>query len=132
METAVQRVGRPFEKGQSGNPGGRPSGTSITAKVRLLLGTQAPPKLVARIVKGTKKEPGVQGYNITELPDVQMADIVALLVVHLAVMGDLDAIKLVWAYMDGKPRETVDVTGSIEHVQIDTAKRVLRVVGGIG
>lgn len=132
MTTAIKRVGRPFEKGHSGNPGGRPAGTSITAKVRLLLGAQAPPKLIAKIVRGSKQQPGMQGYDAEAITDVQMADIVALRVVHLAVMGDLDAIKLVWAYMDGKPRETVDVTGSIEHVQIDTAKRVLRVVGGTG
>lgn len=38
MATAPKRVvGKPFEKGQSGNPGGRPKGTTITSVLRARL-----------------------------------------------------------------------------------------------
>jgi hypothetical protein len=40
--------------------------------------------------------------------------------------GDLDAIKLVWSYVDGKPTQGLDVSGEVEHtVSIVAIRRAL-------
>ena len=35
-------------------------------------------------------------------------------------------------YLLGSPRQEINVTGRVEHVQMDAARRLLRVVGGTG
>ena len=71
---------RPFPKGQSGNPGGRPRGLSITALVRTEL-----------------QKPSAAD------PSVSNAEAVAGRVVELAVAGDRLFMPLVWRYVDGEP-----------------------------
>jgi Family of unknown function (DUF5681) len=110
---------KPFPKGTSGNPGGRPKGLSITAAVRRELQESAP-LLLARKVLGTD---GAEGYDAEP---VTKADLVAARVVALAMDGDLDAIKLVWAYVDGKPAQAVDVSGRVEHnLTIEAVRRAI-------
>jgi hypothetical protein len=99
---------KPFPKGRSGNPGGRPKGLSITAAVRRELAEVAD-LLVARTVMGEGDVERWQAEALTK------ADVVAARVVAMALDGDLDAIKLVWSYVDGKPTQGLDVSGEVEH-----------------
>ena len=63
----------PFQKGQSGNPGGRKrEAETLTAALRSCLKSEASRRRVAKVV------------------------------VDLALAGNMDAIKLVWERMDGK------------------------------
>src|SRR5690349_2602358 len=79
METAPKRVvGRPFQKGQSGNPAGRAKG----------------PRLSTLILQGlAKAAPGARGTE---------AEVVAEKLVALALAGDLGAIKEVLDRAEGK------------------------------
>jgi hypothetical protein len=74
-----------FRPGQSGNPKGRPSkGYSITEMMKEMLGSD--PEI--------KKSLGER-------------------IIALALKGDIAAIKLVWNYMDGMPKQTIE--GGITH-----------------
>jgi len=72
----------PFKPGQSGNPGGRPKGLSIT-----------------RLVREKLKEPSARGSSQTN------ADVVAEVVVNLAKAGNPVFTPLVWRYVDGDPKQ---------------------------
>jgi hypothetical protein len=75
----------PFQKGQSGNPAGRPRNEqTITTVLRRLL---------------LEKEDGKA-----------RAEHVAISLIRLARAGDVNAIKLVFERIDGKVTEPVDVT----------------------
>jgi hypothetical protein len=76
---------RPFKKGQSGNPSGRPKGLSITRLVREELQKPANPE-----TKTTK------------------AEMLAAMIVNLAQAGDRVLIPLVWRYVDGEPKDTAE------------------------
>ena len=71
-----------FKEGQSGNPAGRPpKGYSITETIREMM---------------------------AEKPEIKRA--LGTKVIEAALKGDLTAIKLVWAYMDGQPMQPTEVT----------------------
>jgi len=74
-------VGRPWPKGVSGNPGGRPRGRSITARLRELLDADA----------GTG-----DGRTIAE-------EIARVLLEHAAA-GDIKAVREVLDRTEGRPR----------------------------
>jgi hypothetical protein len=113
---------KPFPKGRSGNPGGRPKGLSITAAVRREL-QEAADLLIARKVMGEGDVERWQAEALTK------ADVVAARVVAMALDGDLDAIKLVWSYVDGKPTQGLDVSGEVEHtVTIDAIRKAIGIV----
>lgn len=46
--------GRPFEPGQSGNPGGRPRGKSVTAALRELIDAQGPESVAGPLLKAAQ------------------------------------------------------------------------------
>ncbi|GHT94202.1 hypothetical protein FACS1894141_0420 [Spirochaetia bacterium] len=80
----------PFEPGQSGNPGGRPKrDTSLTGILRKELNKKGADK----VAKKTR--------------------IVGKLI-ELAEAGDIPALKYLWDRVDGKARETMEITTSGE------------------
>ena len=81
-------IGKPFEKGQSGNPAGRPPGSiSITTEIK---------------------------KKLDEVPDGQKKTYLELLINRIlkqaVVDGDVQMLKTIWAYVDGMPRERKDIT----------------------
>jgi hypothetical protein len=75
-------IGRPWEKGQSGNPAGRPPGSvSITAEIK---------------------------RKLQEVPDGQQKSYLELLINRIlkqaVVDGNEQMIKQIWSYIDGTPR----------------------------
>lgn len=77
----------PFKKGQSGNPGGRPVGLSLT-----------------RLVREELLKPTVEGSKVTK------GEVVAARVVDLAQAGHPTFVPLVWKYVDGEPKAAADLT----------------------
>jgi hypothetical protein len=100
---------RPFPKGTSGNPGGRPK-DGLLAKIRAEL--DRPSGVVEDGVPHTR------------------ADVIANILVTLAEDGDLDAIKLVLAYTEGRPVQAVEHGGQIAHaVTVSALRKALGVPG---
>jgi hypothetical protein len=88
-----QRGGRLFKPGQSGNPNGRPKGSvSLTVELRKQL--SAKPELKEEIIDK---------------------------VIELATAGNLDAIKLAWDRIDGRPKQEVAAT-VVTHTPVDLSK----------
>jgi len=76
-----------WKKGESGNPAGRPpKGQSMTDLMEKYLGG------VEEGQKKTRKELLVKKMGI------------------LAFDGDLNAMKLIWNYLDGMPKQTIDAS----------------------
>ena len=81
-----------FQKGQSGNPNGRPKkGYSITDAFKRML--EADP---------AKKEAIVNKIFIAALG------------------GDMTAAKLIWQYMDGQPAQAIDLTSGGNEIKTQT------------
>ena len=76
-----------FKPGQSGNPGGRPKGFSITAMVRSEL-DKVEPK--------TQKKWG-------EL-------VIKRILLKATNEGDTQMLKAIWSYIDGMPKQSMDHT----------------------
>jgi len=76
----------PFKPGQSGNPGGRPKGFSLTRLVREAL---------------QKEDPTTRKQN---------AEMIADKVVELAKQGNIAMIPLVWRYIDGDPKSAAELS----------------------
>src|SRR5215213_10488485 len=85
--TGTPRNLRTFQKGRSGNPGGRPRGLSIT-----------------RFVREELLKPSAADATVTN------AELVARTVVEHAVAGDPGVVKLVWEYVDGRPADAIRAT----------------------
>ena len=93
-----------FAPGQSGNPGGRPRGQSITAKLRTLLDNP------------NASEPGKS--NLDKLAEV---------VLEKALEGDLGFAKMVWERVDGRiPDAEPSQDSSPEEVYRQAAEILLR------
>lgn len=83
-------IGRPFPKGVSGNPNGRPkgSGLSITTEIK---------------------------KKLEECPDGQKATYLQLLINRILKQaiqdGDQQMITKIWNYVDGMPKQSTELTG---------------------
>lgn len=78
-----QRGGVQFKPGQSGNPNGRPpKGYSITEMMKEMLNNK---------------------------PEVKQA--IGAVIAAKAMEGDATAIKTLWQYMDGMPKQGIELTG---------------------
>ncbi|EKD80201.1 MAG: hypothetical protein ACD_40C00179G0002 [uncultured bacterium] len=87
-----------WQKGQSGNVGGRPKkGYSISETIREMF--ESDPILKKKLAKT---------------------------IIDKAIRGDMSACKLIWSYADGLPRQGVDMSlnsGSLESLHIYTPLR---------
>lgn len=97
-----------WQKGQSGNPSGRPQSRPITQAILAELG-----------------RPHKGGGTRLEAVATRLVNIV----LHGERTESVAAAKLLLGYTDGQPLAQVDVGGEVT-VQLETARRLLRVVGG--
>ena len=97
----------PFQKGQSGNPGGRPKGMSLVAQLKEEL-----LKPASGSTTTTNKE------------------MVAHKLVQMAIAGDVPAIRLCFEYIDGKATQPVEHSGEMEIITVEKIRQAigLRVV----
>ena len=93
-----------FQKGQSGNPNGRPKGVQ-NSKTRLL-------RLLELVQKKRNPITGEEEeFTVLELMDMQM--------IAKALKGDQKAYEVVVDRLEGKPKQTTDITADIKgNVQI--------------
>lgn len=96
-----------FKPGQSGNPGGRKPGFSITAMVR---------RELDKVEPKTQKKWG-------EL-------VVRRIFLKATSDGDVQMLKAIWAYMDGMPSQPVEHKGTIEH-DVQVSEKDLKEMAGI-
>lgn len=88
MADKQRGIGRPFKKGQSGNPNGRPpKSRALSEELRRLLQRRAP---------GTKRT------NLEVIVDQ---------LVTLARDGDKDALRYVFDRLEGRPAQALELTG---------------------
>lgn len=79
-----------FKKGVSGNPKGAPKKAhSITATIRLMM---------------------------DEKPEIKKA--LGAKILDMALKGDITAMKTLWNYIDGMPKQSVDLNGELKHIII--------------
>lgn len=93
----VQRViGRPFVKGQSGNPKGKPpgSGISITTEIK---------KKLAECPKGSKA--------------TYLALLIDQIISQSIKKGDQQMITRIWNYVDGMPKQNNDITSGGKEIK---------------
>jgi hypothetical protein len=80
-----------FKKGQSGNQNGRPSkGYSITETIRDMMAKN--PEIKKKL--GNK-------------------------IIEMALRGDINAMKIVWQYMDGMPKQPIELSNPEEKARWD-------------
>jgi hypothetical protein len=93
-----------FEKGQSGNPNGRPKGVQ-NSKTRLL-------RLLELVQKRRNPITGEdEDFTVLELMDMQM--------ISKALKGDQRAYEAVVDRLEGKPKQTTDINADVRgNVQI--------------
>ena len=84
-----------WKTGQSGNPKGRTPGFSITAAVR---------RELENIEPKTQKKWG-------EL-------VIRRIMLKATNEGDTQMLKAIWAYIDGMPKQSIDVDGTMEHTYV--------------
>jgi len=104
MAIPNQEIGQ-FKKGQSGNPAGKPKGVQHS-KTRLL-------RLLELVQKKRNPITGdEEDFTVLELMDMQM--------IAKALKGDQKAYETVIDRLEGKPKQTTDITADIKgNVQIN-------------
>jgi hypothetical protein len=83
----AKKIGRPFPKGKSGNPGGRPKKTQLTDACRALLKTEFPGDLQGRTY----------------------AERIAEVLCRTAIKGDIRAIRELADRAEGRPRQAIQI-----------------------
>lgn len=84
---------RPWPKGKSGNPKGRPKGRTLTEDIRAELAKAPPPEIL-------RKYRGLAG-------DVLSSELLAVVVVRKALQGDFRYFKEIIDRMDGKTAQPI-------------------------
>ena len=85
---------KPFKKGQSGNPRGRPPGTvSITDAIKRKLNEVYP---------STKKDKNKKKR-------IYLEKIIDTILDNALIKKDPRTLEKIWAYMDGHPKATIDI-----------------------
>jgi hypothetical protein len=84
-----------YVKGWKGGPGRTPGSVSLTTMIKKVL------QEIVQTTEGTKRE---------------RIETLARNIVHMAVNeGNEAMIKLIWNYVDGMPKESLEMKGEIEH-----------------
>jgi hypothetical protein len=86
----------PFTKGHSGNPDGRPPKSQALAEV-MRAKLEEERQVIGK--DGQKKK-------------LKIKDIFTQKVINLALEGDMQAMKLIWNYIDGMPKQAIDLEAS--------------------
>jgi hypothetical protein len=84
------KVGNRFEKGQSGNPSGRPKLTRLTEALREQIAAINP-----------------------NAPEQTIAEQIAQTLIKLAIAGDVQAIREIGDRTEGKPKQAIDLDMSV-------------------
>lgn len=93
---------KPFKKGQSGNPKGRPKGTvSITAEIRAKLLKIYPEKQATVI--------GDDGKKIKKEKKTYLEMLIKSIFENAIKNKDTRMLNQIWAYIDGQPKATLDI-----------------------
>lgn len=95
-----------WKPGQSGNPKGRPpKGYSITEMVRTLIETPYKDPKTGQVV--------------------DLREAIGLKIIDKAMQGDTAAQKMIWQYMDGMPKQRVQVDTNVAVKESEMALRVM-------
>ena len=90
IQPKVKPRGRPFQKGQSGNPKGKPKGT-----LSLLSILKKELQEIPKELKGKERK--------------RYADLLIKKQIHKAIVeGDTASIQLIWNYIEGSPKHSID------------------------
>jgi len=100
----VPQGAKPFEKGESGNPKGRPKGVP-NSKTRLL-----------RLLEITQN---VKNPITGELEDFSIAERMDLAILNKALKGDIRAYQELMDRLEGKAKQTTDVNQEIVYKSLD-------------
>lgn len=93
---------KPYKKGQSGNPKGRPPGSvSITGEIRARL-LKVFPEKQAKVI-------GSDGKRIMKIKKTYLQKVVEAVFDNAIVQKDQRALNQIWAYIDGQPKATLDI-----------------------
>jgi hypothetical protein len=93
---------KPFEKGQSGNPKGRPKG-AISSKT-----------ILSRFLSLVEK--GVKNPVTGEFEDMTVAEVMNLSIIAKARKGDLSAYREILDRLEGKAQQSIDHTTGGEKI----------------
>jgi hypothetical protein len=93
-----------FLPGTSGNPGGRPKGPSLTTYLRKHLADPANEK-----IRDTFRK---QGFDVSD--EATNGEVLALIMVQRAMMGDSRMITQVLDRVEGKAKGTLEVSGKVD------------------
>lgn len=96
-----------FSKGETGNPNGRPKGSISLAELVK--------KELELVPKGEKKS---------------FAELLIAKVMDMALKGNFQAIKLIWSYVDGLPRQTIETNEETPLLILDDLRETIQKVYG--
>jgi len=95
-------IGRPFIKGQSGNPNGRPKGSGLS---------------ITTIIK----------QELETIPEGEKSTYLELLVKKIldkAIGGDFQMIRQIWNYIDGMPNQKIRVENQDNNLELSEEERI--------
>jgi hypothetical protein len=105
---------KPFKKGHSGNPGGRPKRGPLTDALALIAEKRTPEELLAKIPPSVAK---VLGKKPT------LAQVLMFRLMYMAIAGDVGATRLVFERLEGK------VKGDIQQSDDSKMDELMDVLG---